>query len=335
MDAGAPAPEEEEEVEHPRYREDGSPLLPLPRSRPGFVVTEGEHEGIYYFEAVIGEVSPDGPLPTVVVLHGRDGRAEPPGGPFHGLTHPVRVIVPQAPDPLRRGFQWIPVYVNQGLVDELAATLFRAASRVAHLIREITRQRGVVGRPIVTGFSQGGIMTMALALYHDDVVGTAFPISGWLPPPLEPAYRRPDLVYPQIRAMHGSADDTVPIDPTIALFGRLEAMGFDAELDVIEGVAHTTTAQMNDVFHEWLEGAVCRTVGDLECAMNADIRAAEMLGKPVDAGLVAGDAYARDAYARDADAGDADAGDADAGDADAGDADAGTDTGMGAPHSID
>ena len=47
--------------------------------------------------------------------------------------------------------------------------------------------QGRIGYPalagvlVQTGFSQGGIVTLALALYHDDVVGAALPMSSWLP----------------------------------------------------------------------------------------------------------------------------------------------------------
>jgi phospholipase/carboxylesterase len=291
LDAGAPA----EAIREPEPRSDGSPLLEPPESRPGFRVIEDRVDGIYYYEAVMGDAELNDALPIVVVLHGRNGRATLPGGPFLGLTHPMRVIVPQAPDRLRDGFQWIPVYVNQGLVDQLSSTLFRASGRVARLIHEIVRTRGTVGRPIVTGFSQGGMLALALALHHDDVVGWAFPLSGWLPPPLEPPYRRGDLRFPTIRAMHGASDRTVPIVPTHELFERLSDLAFDVTLEVFDDVDHTTTEPMNALFHEWLEEAVCQTVGDTVCAQLAVRRAAEILGEPLpdggwDAALDAGDA---------------------------------------------
>lgn len=245
---------------------DAGPPLPMPPpDRPGFVVRQHERDGIYYLEVVIGEAAWDDPLPMIVVLHGRGASAQIPGGPFLDLSHPVRVIVPQAPDRLGSGFQWLPVYVGQGLVDRLSATLFQTASRLAEMVRALSHERPTRGLPILTGFSQGGLLTLTLAIHHDDVVGAAFPLAGWLPPPIEPTYRRDDLRFPPIRAMHGTADPTIPIAPTRDLFQRLEGMGYDVDLVEFEGVEHTMSSDMNALFHVWLEHAVCTAVEDTYC----------------------------------------------------------------------
>jgi phospholipase/carboxylesterase len=289
---------------------DAGPLLPeLPPDTPSFRAREGQQDGIYYLEVVIGDAALDDPLPMVVVLHGRGGRAEVPGGPFLGLTHPVRVIVPQAPDRLGSGFEWLPVYVGQGLVDRLSSTLFAQASRVANVVRSLANERPTVGRVIATGFSQGGLLTMTLALYHDDLIGEAFPLSCWLPPPLEPVYMRADLDYPRIRSMHGTADTTIPFEPTRSLFSRLAAIGFDVALHPFPGVTHTISDDENALFHLWLEAAVCRAVDDAVCADDAERTAAtiapsetELLDAgPDDAGV--DDAGADDAGDAGADAG--------------------------------
>lgn len=247
----------------------GPPLPAPPPDRPDFVVRQNEADGIYYLETVIGEAAWDDPLPMIVVLHGRGGSAQIPGGPFLGLTHPVRVIVPQAPDRLGAGWEWIPVYVGQGLVDRLSATLFQAASRIAALVRRLADERPTGGRPIVTGFSQGALLTLTLALHHDDVVGAAFPLASWLPPPLEPTYLRPDLRFPRIRSMHGTADPIIPIGPTRQLFNHLENLGYDVDLVEFEGVVHTISEDENTLFHLWLEQAVCRASDDPACEAQA------------------------------------------------------------------
>lgn len=248
----------------------GPPLPMPPPDRPDFVVRQNERNGIYYLEVVIGEAAWDDSLPLIVVLHGRGASAQIPGGPFLGLTHPVRVIVPQAPDPLGAGWQWLPVYVGQGLVDRLSSTLFQTASRIAALVRSLVRDRPTHGLPILTGFSQGALLTLTLAIHHDDVVGAAFPLASWLPPPLEPTYRREDLRFPPIRSMHGTADPVIPIGPTRELFSRLELLGYDVDLVEFEGIEHTMSGEENELFHVWLEAAVCRAMEDPLCIAAAE-----------------------------------------------------------------
>ncbi len=291
-----------------------APLPTPPPDTDTFRVRQEERAGIYYLEVVIGAAAFDDALPMLVVLHGRGGSAQIPGGPFLGLTHPVRVIVPQAPDPLGAGYEWLPVYVGQGLVDRLSSTLFAQASRVASLVRSIAHDRGARGRVIASGFSQGGLLTITLALYHDDVIGEAFPLACWLPPPLVPTYRRTDLVYPRLRSMHGTADTTIPLGPTEDVFRRLDGLGFDATLVPFEGVTHTISDEENALFHVWLEAAVCRAVGDADCERAAEQAALEMLpastigldaGVKDDAGAGADDADLADASEDDAGAEDA------------------------------
>ena len=53
---------------------------------------------------MLGDVDPESALPMVVVIHGRGDRPRVPGGPFEGLTHPVRVILPRGPMIVGEGF---------------------------------------------------------------------------------------------------------------------------------------------------------------------------------------------------------------------------------------
>jgi phospholipase/carboxylesterase len=222
----------------------------------------------------------------VVLLHGRGSRAQLPGGPFENLSHAIRVIVPQASEPIGDGWQWLPVRVGSGLLDRLAASLVATGGQRARFLRVVQGTRSTVGKPIVTGFSQGGIVSYGLAFYHDDVVGTVIPIAAWLPPALEPAYRRTDNTYPPVRALHGREDGTVPIGPTRELFERLKERGFDAELVEFEGARHETTPAMNALFHAWLESAICQALDDAVCVWDAENEARALQGlPPQDAGV--------------------------------------------------
>jgi phospholipase/carboxylesterase len=155
------------------------------------------------------------------------------------------------------------------------------------VLRGLAASRPTTGRLIVSGFSQGGLLTITLALYHDDLVGEAFPLACWLPPPLVPTYRRNDLYYPRIRSMHGTADPTIPLAPTEEVFRTLVGLGFDATLVTFPGVVHTISDDENALFHVWLEAAVCRAVGDRDCE-NAAEEAARTLMPTDDVALDAG-----------------------------------------------
>lgn len=220
---------------------------------PGLQVRSGVAQDLYYIETVIGEdASFDDVMPMAVLIHGRGDRARIPGGPFLDLGAPIRVIVPQAPDPLGAGFEWLPVRVGQNLVDRLTTSLLTRAAQLAAMLHELMLTLPTVGRALVIGFSQGGLLTFTLGTHYTDVVQAAFPLSAWLPPALVPPYRRDDITMPRIRGIHGSADRVIEPGPTSELYRTLSERGFDAELAIVEG-GHEMTEEMNAQLHEWLQ----------------------------------------------------------------------------------
>lgn len=227
---------------------------PIPPELAGVQVRDGELEGFYYIEVVLGDAGMQDDLPLVVLLHGRGDRPRVPGGPFGGVDRPVRVLLPRAPARLRDGWTWLPVRVLDGRTEELAESLAAMSDRLADLIDAFSVRRACLGKPIVAGFSQGGLLAFALATRHPELVGAAFPLSGWLPPQLVPE-RAPEES-PPIRSMHGTADDVVPIDPTRETITDLRAAGFDAELVELAGVRHEVTPEMNALFRGWLSAAL-------------------------------------------------------------------------------
>jgi phospholipase/carboxylesterase len=239
--------------------------LPLPGDVPGVFVREGEGAGLYFLEVVLGNADPDSEMPLVLALHGRGDRPRVPGGPFMGLPVPVRIVVPRAPLTLGGGYAWLPLSVVEGKPGVLAAFLDTMGERLADLIDEVRAVRPSTGRTIVTGFSQGGLLAFALAVHHPRSVGWAFPVAGWLPPALVPGVLEHATTYPVIRAMHGTDDEIMPIEPTREAVGKLAALGIDAEIVEFPGVGHETTAGMNELFHAWLVEAV-----EVEAALAPD-----------------------------------------------------------------
>lgn len=228
---------------------------------PGLMVRTSTAQGLYYIEAVFGrDVTFDDPMPMAMLIHGRGDRARIPGGPFWGLDTPLRVIVPQAPDPLGNGFEWLPVRVGQNLVDRLTTSLMARAAQLASLLRQLMTDLPTAGRALVVGFSQGGLLTFTLATHYPDVVSAAFPLAAWLPPALVPPYARDVFPYPRIRGVHGTADTVIPLGPTEELYDTLSGRGLDAELLTFDGVAHEMSEDMNTQLHEWLREALVGVV---------------------------------------------------------------------------
>ncbi len=218
---------------------------PVP-ARPGVVMhvprppvplmSIGEAAGIRFVEIVPVGASASEPLPLLVGIHGYNGSPQKFIGALSSLRLRARVILPYGFFPTRDGFSWWDIRV----VDEarLADDTQRGADGLAAMIDEIRRRRPTVGKAIVTGFSQGGVMSFTLAVLHPEVVRAAFPISGFLARPLWPTAWPPGVPKPILHAFHGTADPLVPIDAARGTVQRLAEIGLVADLVEYPGLGH-------------------------------------------------------------------------------------------------
>ncbi|MFO0694565.1 MAG: hypothetical protein U0230_13475 [Polyangiales bacterium] len=234
---------------------------PVRVQRPGVVYREHRVAGLRVYEVVIGRVDFDSELPLVVQIHGRGDRARVPQGYFGGVTTPIRLILPEAPDPFRDGYTWSPVSVTQGRHRELSDALRENANRIAYVMRYFRGIRAVRGEPIVTGFSQGGMLAFTLAVLHPDDVGVSFPVAGWLPPQLMPRHVEDPESFPAIHAIHGTVDPVVKLGPTRRTVRRLHALGIDCDLREVEGVRHAVTPEVRATLSALLREAIA-ALGD-------------------------------------------------------------------------
>jgi phospholipase/carboxylesterase len=108
--------------------------------------------------------------------------------------------------------------------------------------------RPTLGKPIVTGFSQGGILSFALATRYPTLFAAAFPLAGWLPPVLYPPAATKQK-YPYIYAQHGARDTTVPTQKGRATIQGLRARGLRVDYREVPGVGHLVTSGMHSELH--------------------------------------------------------------------------------------
>ncbi len=209
---------------------------PLPGQAASSVSRDDDEAGgLRFLERVTGGASASDPLPLVVAIHGRGGRPEMFGQVLSTLSVRARVILPYAPEPYLSGYTWFPDWNND---EEFADGTRKAADRLATMIGELSTRRPTVGKPIVTGFSQGGMLSFTLVALHPEVVGEAFPIGGLLARPLWPATWPANRPKPLVHAFHGTADDVVPVDGARGIVHQLVGLGFSAELTEYPGVRH-------------------------------------------------------------------------------------------------
>ena len=218
----------------------GSAVAPPPQVEvPGSTI-RGEIAGVRYLEHMTGGARADERVPMIVALH-------PMGGDPADLLQLLRRYHRRARLILPYGHPSGGMYIWYDSVSEdVAAPLVtREADRIAAALDALVAARPTVGKPLVTGFSQGGIMTFALAVTHPEALAAAFPISGLLPPSLYPSAAlssgpRPATL-PPVAAFHGASDLAVPTRGARASIAELRRVGYTAELREYAGVEHDTS----------------------------------------------------------------------------------------------
>jgi phospholipase/carboxylesterase len=203
---------------------------------------EGQAAGISYLVRYSGGASAGEKLPLVLAIHGLGDRPSR-FGLMRGFPAKARMILPRGIDKHGAGFSWFPIRVRGGRdVDKLAAAVETAADKLAAMMVLLTERYPTRGKPIVTGFSQGGMLSFALAARHPGKVALAVPVSGWLPAPFSVG-TAPDRPPPLV-ALHGDADQILRIGPTRDSVTRLRDAGFQVELIEYPGVPHTVSPAM-------------------------------------------------------------------------------------------
>jgi phospholipase/carboxylesterase len=205
-----------------------------------------EAAGLGVHELVTANGDPTKPLPLVIALHGLGDRGSSYLSLFSGLPIAVRVIALDGPISFGTakegpdgGHSWFNRV--EGGLDRAGPGIVSAAKRVADAIAVLRVARPTHGPIIVTGFSQGGALSYAIATRHPDAVDAAFPIGGWLPKDAWPSDLGLVKKKPKIRGFHGLDDNRVPVDSARELVEALTNEGYDAALDVEPDVAHAVS----------------------------------------------------------------------------------------------
>jgi phospholipase/carboxylesterase len=177
------------------------------------------------------------PLPWVIAMHGLGDRPESFVDLFDEVSFAAHVYVLQAPLPYGSGFDWFGVRVSGNPV-RLSQAMERAATRVVQVIDELGQQPNNRGKPAVTGFSQGGMLSYTLAVLHPDKIGFAAPVSGWLPQQLWPKAKSAGPLA-TIVGFHGEADRGVPFDQCRLAVEHLVALGYPVTFHSYPGLGHS------------------------------------------------------------------------------------------------
>lgn len=235
---------------------------PVAADAPTPPATRPKAAQLHYVERILGDAKADDPLPMIVAIHGLGDDPDNFSHLFDSYGGTARLILPQGVDETDNGgWSWFPVRARSNDVEGLANGIDASADKIAAAIEVLRKERPTIGDPIVTGFSQGGMLAFTLAVEHPEQVGFAVPIGGWLPPPLWPE-SGPGSAHPKVVALHGTADNAVRYEPTKEAVEALVAKGYAVELKSYEGVRHAIPPQERTDLFDLLDDALAAARGE-------------------------------------------------------------------------
>lgn len=187
------------------------------------------HEGVEFLELFPNGADESSPL--LFAIHGRGDRPDRWVDTWSAFPARAQIALPRAFTKLGDGFSWFDLH--DGMTDqELGAGVGAAEERLWKGVAKLAGAR----RFVVTGFSQGGMLSFALAARHPSPIVKAFPVAGSCPGPLLPKNKAKTA---PVLAFHGTFDDVIQFRYAREAVAAFKAEGNDAELVEYPGVGHS------------------------------------------------------------------------------------------------
>lgn len=194
--------------------------------------------------------APPGRAPVLVVLHGlganeRDlfalGKEVAPGSLIIALRAPLELGADQ--------FSWFPVrFTPEGPRHDVAAAESSRA-RIVEFVRALKLEAGVdPERVTLLGFSQGAMLSEAVAMTEPSLVSGVVLISGRTLPELKPVA---STKRPRVLLMHGTRDPLLPYAGAVQTNEVLRSAGYEVDFRSFDA-RHEVSAEMVAATRSWL-----------------------------------------------------------------------------------
>lgn len=217
-------------------------------------------EGFHYLEIVNGGTAAHTALPMLIGLHYMSGSPETSRDDYADITVPARLLLLAGPYPYRKGYSWFPEDYYELGPDAQADITIKMGERLARFIDAAVSAHATVGRPVVTGYSQGADLTHILALRHPGMISSALPMGGrfadeWID------RSNKALQYPrEIHIFHGADDTTVLPSEAFAAAKFYTRNGVSVSLHTYAGVGHGYPAKMKQDYQLIVESLLLNQI---------------------------------------------------------------------------
>lgn len=211
----------------------------------------GYMAGFNFIEDVSGGANPNDKLPLIIFFHSRGATPEGAHAMENRLKFPARILTPQGPESIGGAYGWFLGRAKDKDQTALAHQMVAVGRRVAAFISDAVHCFPTLGKPIVTGSSQGAGMAYLMASLYPNMVRGAVGVNGWLPRSLWNSNMATTV------AIHGTGDNTVPYSPTsqwAEYMNKVELWPYSGGHGVNKDMAKAWTYALSYLLHG--EGAV-------------------------------------------------------------------------------
>ena len=211
--------------------------------------------GYDYIEFTTGGASLQDRLPIVFFFHSL--ATQPKGMVRHlkDLPSRARIVMPRGNAKFKYksggyGPSWWKLRDDPKDQATLARQMREEAQRMIQFIEMANQCLLGVGKPIITGHSQGGMMTFGVASADPGRFKAAVPVSGWIPVEMWPKSLPPTY------AVHGTKDGTMGFARIDDFVKRAQSAGLPIELYPIEGHKHGIGGELERTWRELVDHAI-------------------------------------------------------------------------------
>lgn len=213
------------------------PVQSQPTSAPQPPKSAPATPELTYVEKTFGDATK--PMPMLVALPGMGDTPENFARIFDKIEGPLRVIVVRGTMPRGAGFAW----AEKGDRPALATS----EEKLNALLEALPLLYPTEGKPLLTGFSQGGMLAFMIAARSPSLIQASFPIGGYLPQQFVPKEKPNDAVV--IHAIHGEADGTISFSSAQQSLTTLRNLGFTVEMTSFSGLGHSISEQVRNTLY--------------------------------------------------------------------------------------
>jgi phospholipase/carboxylesterase len=210
----------------------------------------GEAAGLRYVR-----VEPDNPVvdtPLIIAIHGRGADATDLGGLASEIAPELyRWILPQGPRPVVLGMGyvgWAWYELDEHQNETVLDSRDKLATFVEQMLAELKTPRE---RTVMMGFSQGSVMALHVGLNSAEPFGAVVVMSGHLPAAEALTPILPERRDRNVLIVHGTEDQTLPIERGRRVRATLEEAGLRPEYWEFP-MGHQITPDSLEVVREYI-----------------------------------------------------------------------------------